>query len=568
MVRHRSRTKKVCLEYALRWCNKTAIVSTVSCKSCHMKLNFSSLSFVVLMVCTAINSQAQTGVTRYGTNALANNTSSGIYNSAFGYYALFANTSGNKNTATGANVLRANTTGSYNTASGYAALYQSTTGNNNSAFGIYSMFENTTGAYNTASGGYSMRLNTSGLYNTATGYNALYSNTSGDYNTANGYEALFSSTTANYNTAVGSLSMRANTTGYANTAAGRYSLSSNTTGYYNATAGYYSMYSNTTGRYNAALGYRAMYSNTTGYYNTVVGAQANVASGALTNATAIGYNAIVDASNKVRIGNTAVVSIGGQVGWTTFSDGRYKKDVKENVPGLSFIKSLRPVTYTVNVKGLNEYYDKAVKTTAGNADDEAQPEAMSRAMEQADAAASKVLYNGFIAQEVEEAANKLNFNFSGIDKPQSKSEMYGLRYDNFVAPLVKAVQELADQNETLKSENSELRKRLDNIEAALAKNSAPGSASLIKDGATVAKLEQNAPNPFNNSTVIRYQLGASASAAQIVITNSAGSIVKQFNIAGTGQVAIRAGELAAGNYNYTLFVAGKKVDSKAMMLVK
>ena len=58
---------------------------------------------------------------------------------------------------------------------------------------------------------------------------------------------------------------------------------------------------------------------------------------------------MVDASNKVRIGNTDVTSIGGEVGWTSFSDERIKDNVKENVPGLEFIKALRPVTYHFSI---------------------------------------------------------------------------------------------------------------------------------------------------------------------------------------------------------------------------
>ena len=48
-----------------------------------------------------------------------------------------------------------------------------------------------------------------------------------------------------------------------------------------------------------------------------------------------------------------------------------------------------------------------------------------------------------MAQEVEEAAKKLSFEFSGVDKPENKDGLYGLRYDNFIVPLVKAVQELS-----------------------------------------------------------------------------------------------------------------------------
>jgi hypothetical protein len=51
--------------------------------------------------------------------------------------------------------------------------------------------------------------------------------------------------------------------------------------------------------------------NTTGTNNTAIGDGADVSSGALTNATAIGYTTITTASNQVRIGNANVTSIGG-----------------------------------------------------------------------------------------------------------------------------------------------------------------------------------------------------------------------------------------------------------------
>jgi hypothetical protein len=47
---------------------------------------------------------------------------------------------------------------------------------------------------------------------------------------------------------------------------------------------------------------------------------------------------------------------------------------------------------------------------------------------------------GFIAQEVEQAANEIEYDFSGVDAPKN-DDLYGLRYVEFVVPLVKAVQE-------------------------------------------------------------------------------------------------------------------------------
>ena len=56
---------------------------------------------------------------------------------------------------------------------------------------------------------------------------------------------------------------------------------------------------------------------------------------------------------------------------------------------------------------------------------------------------------GFIAQEVEAAAKNIGYDFSGVDAPKNEKDMYGLRYAEIVVPLVKAVQELNQKNETL-----------------------------------------------------------------------------------------------------------------------
>lgn len=52
-----------------------------------------------------------------------------------------------------------------------------------------------------------------------------------------------------------------------------------------------------------------------------------------------------------------------------------------------------------------------------------------------------LVYTGFVAQDVEATAKKLGFNFSGVDVPKNEGGVYGLRYAEFVVPLVKAVQE-------------------------------------------------------------------------------------------------------------------------------
>ncbi|MEO6130508.1 MAG: hypothetical protein ABIQ02_01580, partial [Saprospiraceae bacterium] len=71
------------------------------------------------------------------------------------------------------------------------------------------------------------------------------------------------------------------------------------------------------------------------------------------------------------------------------------------------------------------------------------------------------LYSGFIAQEVEDAAKAINYEFSGVDAPKNDSDLYGLRYAEFVVPLVKAVQEQQIQIEELKKEIAELKAHRD-----------------------------------------------------------------------------------------------------------
>jgi hypothetical protein len=82
----------------------------------------------------------------------------------------------------------------------------------------------------------------------------------------------------------------------------------------NTAVGHMSMFENT-GRYNTAIGFKAGYDNTSGYYNTsgdyntFLGYKATASLGNLTNATAIGNGAVVNASNTMQLGNANVTSV-------------------------------------------------------------------------------------------------------------------------------------------------------------------------------------------------------------------------------------------------------------------
>jgi hypothetical protein len=380
--------------------------------------------------------------TGMGDHSLFSNTL-GRYNTAIGYSTLAFNTGGDFNTAQGCQALRSNTIGYANTANGFQTLYFNTTGHDNTAIGVGALYSNSTGHDNTASGDNALASNVTGNNNTANGTLALFSNSTGDQNTANGYYALYSSNSFN-NTADGFKSLFSNTTGDNNTADGANSLLSNNTGYGNTASGSGTLTSNNTGNYNTATGVSALASNSTGNHNTAIGATALVNNSTGSSNISIGYGSGTHSStpnvyntisignddilnayqNQAFIGNTSTGWIGGKVTWSTYSDARIKNTVTEDVKGLDFILRLRPVTYHIS--------NKAIITITGNKETPDFPGKYDN---------EKVKYTGFVAQEVELAAKAAGYDFSGYAAPKNQWGLYSISYEQFVVPLVKAMQE-------------------------------------------------------------------------------------------------------------------------------
>ena len=142
--------------------------------------------------------------------------------------------------------------------------------------------------------GYLTAVSNTGSFNTAIGDHAFYNNTAGNLNIAIGYQSL-----SNQNFNNGGAVWNAD----------------------NVAIGYKSLYSNqptatTNGIQNTAVGDMAGNTNTTGAANTYVGYNAT-GSATLTNATAIGANASVTASNSLVLGNGVNVGIGTTAPSTT-----------------------------------------------------------------------------------------------------------------------------------------------------------------------------------------------------------------------------------------------------------
>jgi hypothetical protein len=195
------------------------------------------------------------------------------------------------------------TTGSYNTANGFQALFNNTSGSNNTANGAFALFHNTSGSYNTAEGISALSTNTSGSSNTASGFQALFNNTSGSNNTANGAFALFHNTNGSYNTAEGVSALSTNTSGSSNTASGFQALFNNTSGSNNTANGAFALFHNANGSYNTAEGVSALSTNTNGSNNIALGYQAGIAITGSSNID-IGNPGIEGENSTIRIGTS------------------------------------------------------------------------------------------------------------------------------------------------------------------------------------------------------------------------------------------------------------------------
>ncbi|HPB24968.1 MAG TPA: tail fiber domain-containing protein [Bacteroidales bacterium] len=414
-----------------------------------LRLNTGGFNTAVGAYALATNSNGADNVAT-GAYAMAYNTT-GRANTAFGRSALVQNISGHFNTAMGASALLSNTTGGNNTVLGAWALYNSVNGNNATAVGSKAMYYTTIldTNYNVAVGYetmYGSETLSTGNYNTALGYQTLWSATTGEKNTATGYHALYSNTTGVHNTANGMNALSANNGGSSNTAYGSYSLGHNSTGNYNTASGSQALVALTTGIGNSAFGMLSGYTLTDGTYNTLIGYSADVDNASRSNCIVLAGNGNLPTydNNQVRIGNAAMTSIGGQVGWTTLSDARIKDNVQENVPGLEFINLLRPVTYNYNISKENELLGVKNKDTWPGMND-----------------IQQIQFSGFLAQEVNTAAEKVGYQFSGVDK---STKLMGLRYAEFVVPLVKAVQELSAENDNLRKTVEILSKKVEALE--------------------------------------------------------------------------------------------------------
>jgi len=345
---------------------------------------------------------------------------------------------------------------------GYCSLINTTSTNSgNVAIGVNALRGVTTGDYNVAIGYKALCSVTSGLGNTAAGYLAGCTITTGTCNTFLGYKTYPPSGAAacSQNTAIGFCTQKS-LTGNNNTSIG----SCAHTGF------------NSTTSDNVAIGYRAGYrtygggnvtvgTSTKGYgKTTVVGKNRGYSQycsvgighssyGGGNCSVALGYNSAALGNYTISIGfgvyntNSYHIQWGNSSNnvknciwptWSGLSDQRDKANIQslDSKYGVEFIKKLKPKSFSWDNR---ETYVRECGFEFG----------------QKDGTLTTPIENyGFIAQEIDETIEELGIKFDALGGKEK--DAFRVRYSDFIAPMIKTVQEIAARLELLDEEITQL----------------------------------------------------------------------------------------------------------------
>lgn len=187
------------------------------------------------------------------------------------------------------------------------------------------------------------------------------------------------------------------------------------------------------------------HSYTKGVGNTYIGTSVQDSNSGGNNKTVIGFDSeCTGNSNSIRLGNSDIQELECEVALTTPSDIRIKKNIQDNNLGIEFISKLRPVSYQkINPEDypekLLEKRFKRDKNRATRPEDDLK------------------LYDGLIAQEVEQTLKDLDIYWSGHNINPSNSKQ-SIDYARLTIPLINSIKTLKNQIEQLTKRVEELEK--------------------------------------------------------------------------------------------------------------
>jgi hypothetical protein len=270
--------------------------------------------------------------------------------------------------------------------------------------------------------------------NTVFGSSAGNSFTSGTYNVTIGHFAGNAITSGSENICIGFAGDLNLKTSSANTYIGHF-------------AGSYP-----SGSANVAIGRTALGLAGAGNSNTAIGYQALLNSAGYSNSSGLGASTDVTGSNQVQLGNSSTTTYAyGAV--QNRSDVRDKADIQDTDLGLNFVMALKPRKFRWDMR---EDYKPPMPDI--NTSTQEQMSAWKKACDLGNIThnGSKKrnrFHQGLIAQEVKATMDAMGVDFGGYQDHLIKDgqDVKSIGYNELIAPLIKAVQELKAELDAYKA---------------------------------------------------------------------------------------------------------------------
>lgn len=176
------------------------------------------------------------------------------------------------------------------------------------------------------------------------------------------------------------------------------------------------------------------------------------------------------------------------------------------------------------------------------------------------------VYNGFSDWDVpgtQQAAETTDYQYP-VDLEIMQDEM--LLNSTPPAEIVEQLNLLKSEMDQLRAANEELRLENKIIRESLGNCCSNSALNLT---AKDAYLLQNSPNPYNESTEIKYFIPEGLDRVELQISNVKGELVKSITINDSGYGSVKmtpsANMESGGVFIYTLSIAGQVIDSKIMI---
>jgi hypothetical protein len=182
--------------------------------------------------------------------------------------------------------------------------------------------------------------------------------------------------------------------------------------------------------------------------NVIVGHNSNIPlTNLYKNCNIFGNNVNCTGSNQVQLGNS-LANVYAPSGLQHTSDIRDKSQVRDTILGLNFINTLRPVDYKWNFRG--DYINVKSEYEVVNGVNIPITEKLVN-----DGSKTRNrFHHGLVAQEVKQTMESLGIDFGGYQDHSINggTDQLTISYTELIAPMIKAIQELKAEVDTLKAE--------------------------------------------------------------------------------------------------------------------